>query len=48
MGKCFQIIIMIIIIIIIIDTVTTNKWLSSNLKAETEGLLVLLQLKTRQ
>ena len=26
-----------------IDTVTTNKWLSSNLKGETEGLLVAAQ-----
>ena len=38
---------MIIIMIIInnnnINTVTTNKWLSSNLKGETEGLLVAAQ-----
>ena len=27
----------------ILDTVTTNKWLSSNLKEETEGLLVTVQ-----
>ena len=26
-----------------VDTVTTNKWLSSNLKGETEGLLVAAQ-----
>ena len=26
-----------------VDTVTTNKWLSSNLKRETEGLLVASQ-----
>ena len=26
-----------------VDTTTTNKWLSSNLKAETEGLLVAAQ-----
>ena len=28
-----------------VDTVTTNKWLSSNLKGETEGLLVAAQDK---
>ena len=26
-----------------LDTVTTNKWLSSNLKGETEGILVAVQ-----
>ena len=26
-----------------VDTITTNKWLSSNLKGETEGLLVAAQ-----
>ena len=26
-----------------LDSVTTNKWLSSNLKGETEGLLVAVQ-----
>ena len=26
-----------------IDTITTNKWLSSNLKGKTEGLLVAVQ-----
>ena len=26
-----------------VDTVTTNKWLSSNLKGKTEGLLVAAQ-----
>ena len=32
-----------------VDTVTTNEWLSSNLKGETEGLLVAAQdQETRQ
>ena len=42
-GNLQYIIVIIIIIIIIIDTIATNKWLSSKLKGETEGLLVAAQ-----